>query len=132
MRSGGFGGEPFVAWCDEDVVGLAFPDQFGEVRRVWKSDPEVESARWNRRELRERRVFGDAVYEKIPARSELLAETPEVCLPTGLGDDVEGSGLQDAADVHRRGGTVSGDSLTCWSAGDDRSDSQCGGNAFGE
>ena len=83
-------------------------------------------------DVRLRRVLAQAPDEEVAARSQLLADAAQVRPPGRLGDDVEGRGLQQAADVHRLRAAVGEDALPGRPARDDRGDAQGGGDALRE
>ncbi len=82
--------------------------------------------------MRLRSVLAQAGDQEVPACSQLLANAAQVRAPGGLGDDVEGRGLEQAADVHRLGPAVGEDAIARRPAGDHRGDAQGGGDALGQ
>src|SRR3954470_23120659 len=131
-RPGGFGGEPLGAGGDQQSLAFAVLGQLVEVRCVGQACPQIEAARRHGVDVCLGGVLAQAVHEQVTAGAELFADTAQMCLPGGLGDDVECCGLQQAADVHGLGAAVGQDAFPGRSAGDDRGDAQGGGNALGE
>ena len=132
VGAGGFGGEPFGAGGDDDSACLAVVEQAGEVGVVGQTGPEVQPAGGDVFDVGLGGVLGEAAQQQVPASLELVAEPAQVGLPPGVGDDVQGGGLEQPGDVDGFGGAVGEDAFVGGAAGDDRSDAQGGGDALGQ
>ena len=103
-----------------------------EVGPVGQAGPEVQSARGHVLDVGLRGVLAQAAEQQVAAGCELLAQAAQVGLPPGLGHDVEGGRLEQAADVHRLGAPVGQDAVTGRAAGDHRGDAEGRGHALGQ
>lgn len=92
------------------------------VGSLGQTQPEAQSACGYVLAVRLRHVFPDVSSQQVTGCFQLVAESAQVCLPSGHRDNVECLGPENAADTHGFDAPVGEAASTGRSTGNDRGD----------